>query len=211
MKMILKRYVYSSGLDIVAPLKCGTRWLEGFDTENRIDTFTFAVSELGNNVHSGTTFIWRPISDHVKSAIITELTLEPSLRKIIWNLESGECDHWYPHLYRELYPIWNRSGFRFWKLRNLSNLNPVANEMDFDSDSYLFKLPKEYANDTDVLNGISPKHTIRLNTMIVDEEKWLKPMIAKEYAGKNWEDYSDLEDSVLGWQCAARTAETKLR
>jgi hypothetical protein len=77
MNSIIKRYIYKSGLDIVAPLKCGTRWLEGLDVENRISTFSFTIADLQKHIHSGTTFIWRPVKEHMVSALKTELVTCP--------------------------------------------------------------------------------------------------------------------------------------
>jgi hypothetical protein len=201
--MGLKRYIFKSGLDIIAPYKCGTRWLDGLDGENRITTFSIDITDLQKNVHSGTTFIWRPVREHFISAIKTESAADPyrDILNIITEIELGICAHWYPHLYRELYPIWERTRFRFHKLRALSELTPSARELKWTSNMYNLSLPPKWDSIESALSLLSSKDTIRLENLISEEEKWLKSMIKSQYSEKDWEAYSDLEDSRLEMLC----------
>jgi hypothetical protein len=209
----MKRYIYKSGLDIIAPLKCGTRWLEGFDVENRIKTFGLHATDLPNHIHSGTTFIWRPVREHFYSALKTELSIhsEKSPFDVVTEMESGICDHWYPYLYKELYTIWSQNPFRFHKLRALSSLTPNAKELEYSTTMYKFALPTEWDNVEDALNTLSPKHIIRLEKLISEEEKWLKKMLKPQYSKKSWEEYSDLEDSNLEIKCRVKDMETEVK
>jgi hypothetical protein len=211
--MGLKRYIYKSGLDIIAPLKCGTRWLEGFDVENRIKTFGLHATDLPNHIHSGTTFIWRPVRQHFLSAIQTELSICPEKTPfdVITEMESGICDHWYPYLYKELYTIWSQNPFRFHKLRALSLLTPSARELKWNSTMYRFPNPNEWDSVEDALNTLSPKHIIRLEKLISKEEKWLKKMLKPQYSKKSWEAYSDLEDEVLDIKCKVKDMEAEVK
>jgi hypothetical protein len=202
-KPVLKRYIWESGLDIIAPLKCGTRWLEGLDVDTRIHRSGFHIDNLKENVHSGTTFIWRGVREHFLSALRTELatSTEKSVLDIVLEMESGLCDHWSGELYRELYSLWSKTPFRFLKLRAISELTPSAREMGWTSTMYAFALPTKWDSDEAVLGSLSPKHLIRLNRLIGEEERWLKMMIEAQYSEKNWEAYSDLEDSRLEMLC----------
>jgi hypothetical protein len=212
MNSIAKRYIYKSGLDIIAPLKCGTRWLEDLDVENRTHRIGFDISELSSHIHSGTTFIWRPVREHMISAIKTELVNYPEKTPfdIITEMEHGTCDHWYPYLYKELYSIWEKTGFQFYKLRALSELTPSAKELKYISTSYNFRLPTEWDSVESILNSLSPKHKIRLERLIGEEEKWLKLMIEPQYSGKSWEAYSDLEDEMLKMKCKVMDLEVEV-
>jgi hypothetical protein len=51
MNHLLKRYVFKSGLDIIAPRKCGTRWLESLDWE------------LDNSTNTGE--VYKNLSKHI--------------------------------------------------------------------------------------------------------------------------------------------------
>ena len=208
----MKRYIYKSGLDIIAPLKCGTRWLEGLDVENRIDTFELHLTDLPQHVHSGTTFIWRPVREHFYSALKTELSIhsEKSPFDVVTEMESGICDHWYAHLYRELYTIWDKTPFRFYKLRALSEITPNASGMEYFSKSYNFALPNEWSSVKKIMSSLSSEHLIKIEKLITEEEKWLKLMIEPHYSGKNWQEYSDLEDSRLELMCKVMDMEAEV-
>jgi hypothetical protein len=210
--MGLKRYIYKSGLDVIAPLKCGTRWLEYLDVENRIDTFGLHITDLKEHIHSGTTFIWRGVREHFVSAVQTEWSMAPdrSIWDIITQMESGECGHWNPNLYRELYPLWEKTPFRFHKLRALSELTPTANELGYTTSQYAFPKPIEWDTVEAALSSLSPKHTIRINRFIDDEETRLKWMLKPQYSKKSWEDYSDLEDSLLEMKIRVKDMEAEV-
>jgi hypothetical protein len=208
----LKRYIFKSGLDIVAPLKCGTRWLEGLDVDTRIDTIQFHIEDISNHIHSGTTFIWRPVREHFVSALTTELSVWPdkSPFDVISEMEEGICDHWCTYLYKKLYTIWSKTPFRFHKLRALSELTPTARELKYVSTAYDFHLPIQWDGIEHILSSISPKHIIRLERLISEEEKWLELMIESQYSKKDWKDYSDLEDSRLEMLCKVMDLETEI-
>jgi hypothetical protein len=178
--MGFKRYIFKSGLDIIAPYKCGTRWLEKLDVGERTSTFSFDIDDLEKNIHSGTTFIWRPVREHFHSAIKTEWALDHyrDILSIITDMKSGICTHWWPHLYGELYPMWKKYDFRFHNLRALSELTPTARELQWTSDMYSFSLPIKWDSIESALSLLSTKDTIELERLITEEEKWLESMIS---------------------------------
>lgn len=210
--MGLKRYIFKSGLDIVAPLKCGTRWLEGLDVENRIDAFGIHITDLPQHIHSGTTFIWRPVMEHFISAVQTEWAMAPDrdIWDIITEIERGECGHWNPTLYERLYPLWEKTRFRFHKLRALSEITPSASELRYNTKMYEFRLQNELDSIQSALSSLSPKHTIRINRFVGDEENRLKSMLKEQYIGYSWEDYSELEDSLFSARCKVRSLESDI-
>jgi hypothetical protein len=214
--MSFKRYIFKSGLDIIAPLKCGTRWLNEFDIEERIDMLQFASydEELAQNIHSDITFIWRPVREHFISAIKTEWNASPNkdIWDIITEMEFGRCYHWYPYMYKKLYPLWLKFGFKFHKLRALSQLTPSASEYKWTSNLYkmLLPLPIEHITVGEVLKYLSPEQSIKIQNLISEEENWLKLMIEAQYSGYNGEEYSNLEDSMLETKCKVTDLEDKL-
>lgn len=211
MRPLLKRYIFESGLDVIAPLKCGTRWLEGLDVDTRIHRSGFHIEDLNENVHSGTTFIWRPVREHFLSALKTELsTTSSELYDIVMEMQRGLCDHWSGDLYRELYSIWSETPFRFHKLRALSELTPSAGELKWNSTMYGFPLPTQWESVEEALSSLSPKHTIRINRLIGEEEKRLKSMLESQYVNRTWEEYSDLEDLLFTAKCRVRDLEAEV-
>jgi exonuclease VII small subunit len=209
--MALKRYIFKSELDIVAPLKCGTRWLDEFNIEERIDMFelTSHNNELEEHIHSGTTFIWRPVREHFISAIQTEWKLTPNkdIWDIITEMEIGIIGHWETNLYKKLYPLWLKFGFKFYKLRALSQLTPTTSESKWNSSLYSFPLPIGHDTVEEALKSLSPKQSIKIQKLIDEEEKWLKLMIESQYGGKTGKEYLDLEDSMLETKCTVMDLE----
>jgi len=203
--MSYKRYIFKSGLDIIAPLKCGTRWLNEFNIEERINMLQFVSydEKLAQNIHSGITFICRPVREHFISAIKTELITSPNkdILDIITEMEFGKCLHWYPYLYKKLYPLWLKFGFKFYKLRALSQLTTSALENKWTSNFYKMHFPIEDINVEEALKSLSPEHLIKIEKMINEEDMWLKLMIESQYSGKTGVEYSNLEDSMLDNKC----------
>jgi hypothetical protein len=151
--------------------------------------------------------------EHFLSAIGTEFFLHPNedISDIIFRILDGKCAHWYPHLYSELYPIWESKGFRFHKLRALSELTPSAGELEWNTTMYGFRLPKEHITIEDSLNTLPPNQWNEIKGLIGEEEKWLKRMLKPQYIGRNWEEYSDLEDSFLEMKCKVMDLEAEVK
>ena len=212
--MSFKRYIFKSGLDIIAPLKCGTRWLNELNIEERIDMLQFATydEELAQNIHSGISFIYRPVREHFISAIQTEWNASPNkdIWDIITEMELGTCFHWYPHLYKKLYPLWLKFGFKFYKLRALSQLTSSTSEHKWTSKLYKAHLPIEHVTVEEALKSLSPEQSIKIQELISEEENWLKLMIDAQYGGYTGEEYSDLEDNFLKMKCKVVDLEDKV-
>jgi hypothetical protein len=211
--MSYKRYTFKSGLDIIAPLKCGTRWLNEFDIEERVDDIKFIdVEHISNHIHTGTTFIWRPVREHFISAIKTETVSWPNkdMLDIITEMEFGRCHHWHPHMYKKLYPLWLKFGFKFHKLRALSQVTKFASEHKWNSNLYNMHFPIGHITVEEALKSLSPKKSIKIQKLINEEENWLKLMIEAQYSGYNGEEYSNLEDSMLETKFKVTNLEDKL-
>jgi hypothetical protein len=211
---MLKRYIFKSGLDIVAPLKCGTRWLDEFNIEERIDMFelTSHNNELEEHIHSGTTFIWRPVREHFISAIQTEWKLIPNkdIWDIITEMEIGYTGHWESNLYKKLYPLWLKFDFKFYKLRALSQLTPTTSKSKWNSSLYSFPLPIGHDTVEEALKSLPPKQYIKIQKWINEEENWLKLMIEPQYSKKIGKDFFDLEDSMLEMGCTIMDLKDKI-
>lgn len=170
-------------MDIVAPLKCGTRWIEGLNPSERLHQWDFGVSSLSVNIHSGTTFIYRPIWEHLKSAISTELNLGMDVRTIIHYIKTEKLNHWCPTLYKQLYPFWEFHSFKFHKLIELSAITPASViREEYQYDKYEFKLPPQYESVDAILNKLDYNDITMIKQLVSSEEEWLSMMVGKRYA-----------------------------
>ena len=209
--MALNRYIYKSNLDIIAPFKCGTRWLNEFINECIYST-GLSTEELSFHIHSNSTFIWRPVREHFLSALQTDWALSPNkhIWDIITEMKSGHSGHWHPHLYKKLYPLWLKTSFKFYKLQALSELIPSTSKYKWTSNSYDFKLPIGHITVEEALKSLSPKQSIKIEKLISEEDGWLKLMLKSQYIEKTWEDFFDLEDVVLKMKCDIMDLEHKV-
>jgi hypothetical protein len=181
----IKRYIFKNGLDLIAPGKCGTRWLSSIDDTHLIETIHLNVYELKDNVHSDTIFVWRPIEEHILSAINTDMGCTPkSISEILYDLENEKSRHWYPFLYKQVYDSWCIHKFRFVKLRQLSELFPIDMVPTYSYNKY------EFIKVDCVLSN-------KLNRLAEMDSKYLETMISHQYSQYDWNDYSKLEDKNL--------------
>ena len=188
--------------------------LNEFNIEERTDMLQFATydEELVQNIHSGISFIYRPVREHFISALQTEWNESPNkdIWDIITEMELGICLHWYPHLYKKLYPLWLKFGFKFYKLRALSQLTLSTSERKWTSNLYKMHLPIEHVTVEEALKSLSPEQSIKIQELISEEENWLKLMIDAQYSGHTGGEYSDLEDNFLKMKCKVIDLEDKI-
>ena len=69
--MVIKRFTYENGLDIIAPLKCGTRWLEEKTNPIKIEELStlYKIEDITKNTY----WIYRVGREHLVTALRTEL------------------------------------------------------------------------------------------------------------------------------------------
>jgi hypothetical protein len=82
--------------------------------------------------------------------------------------------------------------------------------MPYNFKKYHFIVPEGYSSAEQAINSLSSKHTTQLEKLIGDEEKWLELMIEPQYSEKSWEEYSDLEDSILKMKIRVKDMETEV-
>ena len=180
MRTILKRYKYKGGLDIIAPLKCGTRWLEGLDNGSIVHKADFGLRELSDNVHSGTTFIYRPVVEHLKSALTTELCMGMDIKSIINGIKFERLNHWSPSMYKNLYPLWEIHRFKFCSLKELSNITNTSHTLEYTSSNYTFELPTQWDSIDAVFESFPHNDIEKLKRAVMNEEMWLSMMVGED-------------------------------
>ena len=179
--MNLKRFRYESGLDIIAPLKHGTRWLEEKTNPISIEEIFSTINIEG--ITKETYWVYREPKEHVVSALRTEIrsSIEwggDSKDVIIDKFKTNNGLHWSPTLYEYVYSLWNKIGFNLIHLKDLSNLFPG---IKYDSKNYImnnFKKAKHTTEDIIELVG-----SIELNTLYMmcdKDELWLKRILNNE-------------------------------
>lgn len=149
---------------ILAPLKCGTRYLtECFGEKSDV----ISIHKLNRNLHQKTidTIVIRPPYEHLESALHTELLpifdmdeVESMLQtfQADWNYPEGGT-HWSPTLYEKLYSYWSKNKryneIKIIELKDLSNyLNGIQKNLPkYDSQKYNFNHYKNWRSKDDII------------------------------------------------------------
>jgi hypothetical protein len=138
--MVHKRFQYQNGLDIIAPLKHGTRWLEEETNptliiEDPLSRRNISKYQITTDVY----WIYREPTEHLLSALMTEIRTsiefyDGDIDYIINSFLNGVGTHWSPYTFRTMYSCWNRFKFKPIHLSNISTL--FSAEINFDKSKY---------------------------------------------------------------------------
>lgn len=136
--MVHKRFQYINGLDIIAPLKHGTRWLD--EETNPIKIIEDPLSRINLQkypITEKTYWIYRDAKEHLLSALMTEIRVAiefetDDIQTIINKFINGTATHWSPHTFKTMYQYWNKYNFISIHLSNISLLFDVR----FDKEKY---------------------------------------------------------------------------
>lgn len=187
--MILKRYWYNN-FTILAPLKCGTRWLSDYTSPlgfSKLDNHTNIMKYYQNNSKTNY-FVYREPEKHFITAFHTEVLAysrtnhmdEINLKPLIDMFKTNEAKHWSINLWETLFNeiVKTKNHFEFINLNKLSNLfdNKFVhnkNEYDFNNDKLhltknelLKELKRDYPNEWIFFNSIIKKETDWMNKTI---------------------------------------------
>jgi len=179
--MVLKRFRYENGLDIIAPLKCGTRWLEN-------ETNPTSIEELSTiykieNITKDTYWVYRVGREHLESALKTEIRTAiefdgGDIDTIINSFLNGTVTHWSPILFNYMYNHWNRIEFKVIELTYLSNL---FTDIPYDPNNYNMNY---YHNSTDttstIIEMVNTDSLNKLYSMIENDKPYLTKMLNGE-------------------------------
>jgi hypothetical protein len=180
--MVKQRFIYDNGLDIISPLKCGTRWLAQNTTPMEVITYGFHKAigafrpelPLTNN----TIWVYRPPDEHLISALHTEIraninydtyTISESINKVVTSFLSGNGNHWSPYLFKHIYELRKEYRFQIIKLSELSTLFP--SDIKYN--------PKEYFDDSQwdkdgIMEIVGKESMYNLMRCTNEEFEWMK-------------------------------------
>jgi len=180
--VVIKRFTYENGLDIIVPLKCGIRWLEEKTNPIKIEEL-HTISKI-KNITKDTYWVYRDGKEHLLSALKTEIRgviefKNGDVNRIISSFLNGTGTHWSPIIFNYMYNHWNKVEFKLIDLNDLSNLFPG---IPYDPNNYNFN---HYQNSTDVTSTIIEMvDTDILKKLLVFVEKdknYLNMILNKEH------------------------------
>lgn len=180
--MNLKRFKYETGLDIIAPLKHGTRWLEEETNPIVIEERLYlqnGIKEITNKTY----WIYREPKKHMVSALRTEIRTcieygEGDVDSIIDSYINGCGTHWSKELYKYVYRYWNDVGFNLIHLNDLSNLFP---EIEYTSTKYdMTNFEKAKHTTEDIIEMVGSTKINELYRLCDEDEMWLNRILNNE-------------------------------
>lgn len=179
--------VFSFDDKIIAPLKCGTRYLRSLD-------LTYVPIYLNSDdwkrayENKWELIVLRDPIDHLKSALKTEIlnmlnghdlwegmTIEKILDRF---LEEDGCDHWSGNLYRNIYELWAHQNCspKIIHLDDLSYFTSIKNiNIPFIKEKYDFSNFKISMGKEEILDMIKedyPSHFNRLIEQMENDSKY---------------------------------------
>jgi hypothetical protein len=186
---------------ILAPLKCGTRYLmECFGEESSTtDTTILKYSIYHKNVN---TIVVRSPFEHLESAIHTELLpifskgidndkMETEILNILERFKSTPhlsygTTHWSYHIYEQMYWYWrrNRKYIKVIKLSELSDyLKGIKTELPkYDPDNYTFNNYSYWCSKEDLMRFVKENYKSIWNDLVEQikiSNKWYELLITE--------------------------------
>jgi hypothetical protein len=180
--MNLKRFKYENGLDIIAPLKHGTRWLE--EKTNPISIEEIYSMKNIEGITKETYWVYREPKKHLVSALRTEIRVGiefggDSKDTIINKFKTDVGLHWSFTLYESLYhPYWNNIGFNLIHLNDLSKLFIGIEYLPSGYDMSDYITAKHTTEDIMELVGLM--ELSELYKMCDKDDLWLKRILNNE-------------------------------
>jgi hypothetical protein len=180
--MNLKRFNYETGLDIIAPLKHGTRFLEEETNPMSIEDELYLQNEI-DKITNKTYWIYREPKKHMVSALRTEIRTciefnEGSVESIIDGYINGNGTHWSKELYKYVYRYWNNVGFNLIHLNDLSNLFP---KIDYTPTKYdMGNFEKAKHTTEDIIELVGSTKMDELYKLCDEDEMWLNRILNNE-------------------------------
>jgi hypothetical protein len=183
------RKIEIKNLKIVAPLKCGTRWLL-----ERAEKSSFVyIGSLKEETDSETIFLYREPNDHLISALHTDYihVNEYDLNKTLDNLLNYKSAHWRGDMYENIHRAWTYNKF---KMVNYLDISKLIDDYVFDKNIYDFSVtPPYFLTKQMVLDLVPIDIKKELFKMVDNNDYWLKQILENndKVLSKNIIDISD--------------------
>ena len=180
-------FKYENGMNIVAPLKHGTRWLE--EKTNPVSIIPHPLYNSNSSFdyvfNENTYWIYRNPIDYLMSALKTEIRTSIEFEEdrtdyIVDSFISGNGHHWSSNLYLVMYYYWKNNNIKPIHLSNISNL--------FSPDTYFIKSEYEmnqyektkYQDDLFITNKIGKIRMKMLYDKMNQDSIWLDKILKNE-------------------------------
>jgi hypothetical protein len=162
------REIHINDLKIVAPLKCGTRWLL---SKSNNSSFIY-IDDLKEQTDNSTIFLYREPEDHLISALLTDYIIkECDLNKTLDDLLNFNSAHWRGDMYENIHRAWCYHKF---KMINYLNISDLIGDYELDKNIYDFSKHPPYLTKQEAWSMVPNDIKEQLFIMSDNNEYWLK-------------------------------------
>jgi hypothetical protein len=188
-------FKYENGMDIVAPLKHGTRWLEEKTNPSSIIEYPHhnCTTNFDYVFNENTYWIYRNPIDYLMSALKTEIRTsiefeEDQTDYIAETFISGKGHHWNSNLYLIMYYYWKNNNIKPIHLSNISNL--FSSDIEFIKEDYEMNSYKKtkYHDDVFITNKIGKIRRKLLYNKMNEDSVWLDRILNQDYSWNIYEE-----------------------
>jgi hypothetical protein len=182
-----KVFKYENGMDIVAPLKHGTRWLEEKTSPSLIIEYPLYnfVSNFDYLFNENTYWVYRNPIDYLMSALKTEIRTSieydgDQTDYIVDSFISGKGHHWSSNLYRVMYYYWKNNNIKPIHLSIISNLfSPETKFIKGEYEMNTYEKTK-YQDDLFITNKVGKIRMKLLYEKMNQDSIWLDRILKNE-------------------------------
>ena len=162
------REIHINDLKIVAPLKCGTRWLLSKSNKSSF----IHIDNLKEETDDETIFLYREPKDHLISALLTDYIIkECDLNKTLDDLLNLNSAHWRGDMYENIHRAWCYHKF---KMINYLNISDLIGDYELNKDIYDFSKHPPYLTKQELLDLVPNDIKEQLYIMSDNNDYWLK-------------------------------------
>jgi|LauGreDrversion4_2_1035121.scaffolds.fasta_scaffold37394_3 hypothetical protein len=180
------RYFYENGLDIITPVKHGTRWLE--EKTNPIQILGGPLYEenlIKTPITQNTYWVYRNSREHLISALKTEIRTsiefgEDETERIVNLYLKNKGHHWSGNALFNLYKYWKEYSVIPIKLSEISSL--FDPNLEFIRTEYEMRtyIKTDYDDNLFIINKVGKDRMELLYKMADDDSLWLEKVFNGE-------------------------------
>ena len=180
--MVVKKFTYEDGMNILVPAKCGTRWVDANtnpkSTWDKIEhTNIITKNDL---VNSKTKMIFRNPHDALISGLHTEYVwFGYTIKDLIDNFWENKFNHCSFDFWEHIYELWDLQPFELIPQSDLSKLFGFK-KSDFNSSLYDSHLMENYISKDELKQKIGIVELKKMYDVIDVDAMWLERMIKNE-------------------------------
>jgi hypothetical protein len=180
--MVVKKFTYKNGMNLLVPAKCGTRWVDGNTSPKSIIDPIYHTEIIGmkNLVDSKTKMIFRNPHEALITGLHTEYVwFGYTIKELIDNFWENKFHHCSFNFWEHIYELWDIQPFELIPQLELSELFGKK-KSDLNKSLYDSSEMKSHITKEELKEKIGIKELKKMLDVIDVDALWLERMIKNE-------------------------------